>query len=104
LSLAFNNAIDLDDEDLIPIENNNIAENLSPIPSNSSFENYSRASFSQHAQLRKTANQHVTQNLILVVRTILFVLFIVVVFAGYMQKSLSFIEPLFFRWFLDCVM
>ncbi|CAG8810268.1 24952_t:CDS:1, partial [Dentiscutata erythropus] len=39
----------LDDEDFIPIEDNNIAKNLSSIPSNSSFENYSHASFSQHA-------------------------------------------------------
>ena len=44
------------------IINNNIAENLSPISSNSLFENYSRASFSQHAQLREAANQRVTQN------------------------------------------
>ncbi|CAG8806594.1 27875_t:CDS:1, partial [Dentiscutata erythropus] len=42
-SMAYNNAIDLDDEDFTPIEDNNIAVNLSPIPSNSSFENYYHA-------------------------------------------------------------
>ncbi|CAG8709778.1 25931_t:CDS:1, partial [Dentiscutata erythropus] len=43
--LANNNAIDLDDKDFTPIEDNNIAKNLSPIPSNSLFENCSYASF-----------------------------------------------------------
>ncbi|CAG8604960.1 23660_t:CDS:2 [Dentiscutata erythropus] len=43
LSLAYNNTIDLDDEDFTPSEDNNIAKDLSPIPSSSLFENYSRA-------------------------------------------------------------
>ncbi|CAG8800451.1 24024_t:CDS:1, partial [Dentiscutata erythropus] len=41
LAYAYNNAIDLDDEDFTLIKDNNIAENLFPIPSNSSFKNYS---------------------------------------------------------------
>ncbi|CAG8441798.1 14960_t:CDS:2 [Cetraspora pellucida] len=66
LSLSYYEVIDLDNEDSIkPSEENNRLIENSPTPSDLSSEmnaNSSRASFSQHAQLREAANRHVTQN------------------------------------------